>query len=62
MTETSLFPDELRHAGIAFSEACAQLIDIADKGTIVRTPKLLAKLPDERHGHRVLVDMERGDA
>ena len=29
MTETSLFPDELRHAGIAFSEACAQLIDIA---------------------------------
>lgn len=29
MTETSLFPDEVAHAGMAFSEVCAQLVDMA---------------------------------
>ena len=29
MTETSLFPDEARHAGISFPEVCDELIHIA---------------------------------
>ena len=29
MTETSLFPDEVRHAGGTFAEACAELVELA---------------------------------
>lgn len=29
MTETSLFPDEVRHAGFTFAEAVAELVDLA---------------------------------
>lgn len=29
MTDTSLYPDELRHAGMEFSEVCAALVDMA---------------------------------
>lgn len=29
MTPTSLFPDEVRHAGFTFAEACAELVDLA---------------------------------
>lgn len=29
MTPTSLFPDEVRHAGMEFSDACAELVDLA---------------------------------
>lgn len=29
MTPTSLFPDEVRHAGSSFPEACAELVDLA---------------------------------
>ncbi|MCF6412523.1 D-alanine--D-alanine ligase [Collinsella tanakaei] len=29
MTETSLFPDEVRHEGRAFSDVCAELVDMA---------------------------------
>lgn len=29
MTDTSLFPDEVRHAGMEFSDVCAQLIEMA---------------------------------
>lgn len=29
MTPTSLFPDEVRHAGLSFAEVCAELVDLA---------------------------------
>lgn len=29
MTKTSLFPDEVRHAGLQFSDVCAELVDMA---------------------------------
>lgn len=29
MTDTSLYPDEVRHAGMAFSDVCARLVDLA---------------------------------
>ena len=29
MTDASLFPDELRHANIEFSDACASLVEMA---------------------------------
>ena len=29
MTDTSLFPDEVRHAGMDFSDVCGQLIEMA---------------------------------
>ena len=31
MTSTSLFPDEIRHAGATFEDACAELVDLALK-------------------------------
>ena len=32
MTDTSLFPDEARHAGMPFSAVCDELIHIALEG------------------------------
>lgn len=29
MTDTSLYPDEVRHAGMTFSDVCARMVDIA---------------------------------
>ena len=29
MTDTSLYPDEVRHAGMKFSEVCDRLVELA---------------------------------
>ena len=34
MTDTSLYPDEVRHAGMAFSDVCARLVELALDGTL----------------------------
>lgn len=34
MTDTSLYPDEVRHAGMAFSDVCARLVELALDGAL----------------------------
>ena len=34
MTDTSLYPDEVRHAGMAFSDVCARLVELALDGSL----------------------------
>lgn len=52
MTDTSLYPDEVRHAGLTFSEVCARLIELALDGTrahLLSDPRVPADLTPSRY-------------
>ena len=52
MTDTSLYPDEVRHAGLTFSEVCSRLIELALDGTrahLLSDPRVPADLTPSRY-------------